>query len=288
MALRSRIALGLGVLMLANACQLIAGYEPFKEGTGGAAATRDAGGSMSDAAGPDAAARSAPPRDAGTQATPASEWGCLDSPRSRPEPNESIAVTFRATFVDGSLPLPLPDLRAELCTSSDVACTHPRVATSDDGGAVTFDVYQGFTGALAVSPPPESGLLPLRYEIPPLDRDLEPAGLSVVAPLFRPDQGLVSPWLPELGNGAVIARLRDCAGKYAWGAKLSIDKTAPPMFSVSVLDHTNAPVYEGYEGYVNVPAGSATLTVRLESGRIITRRITVVAGAITFTTIAPP
>jgi hypothetical protein len=220
-------------------------------------------------------------------------WACL----SRPPVTSTQSPPYKVSAVVRDLVTQMPVQNAEikLCRKIDVDCANPiGTAMSDSSGGVTFSVdMMGFTGYLFIQ---AAGVLDTLYFFnPAIDRDQTVPPLSLATPTAN--FGLLFQLMRQMspGHGNVVVTARDCTGAAAGGVSFetpSSDDMSSQFYLVGGLPSGTATQTEnqsGYGGFINLPAGAATVGASLESPRTDLGTISLLVrdGAITYTQVVP-
>lgn len=206
----------------------------------------------------------------------ARNWSCLEQQRA-PEGAGLVAaevaprVVYTLQFIDLSTGMTYPDVRVRACGIADITCVTPVVdyVQVDARGYVDLPLFEGFSGFLEISSPQ---ILPsLLFLTEPLRPRLGPEfpyGLISIDSL-PPLLGLLRV-TPAADTGIFASRVFDCAGALA--ADVSFTGPGVPYFFVGGLPsaEANGTDAQGLGGFVNVPAGPATIDALAPDGRSIT------------------
>ena len=220
-------------------------------------------------------------------------WGCLSRPpvTSNQSPPYKVTVLLR----DLVSQMPVPNAQVKLCRKIDVDCANPvATATSDSSGGATFTVdMMAFSGYLFVQA--EGFLDTLYFFNPAIDRDQTVSPLSLATPTAN--FGLLFQLGRQMsqGYGNVVVTAKDCTGAPAGGVSFqtpSGDGMTSQFYLIGGLPTDKANQTEsmsGYGGFINVPAGAATVTASLENPRADLGTISLLVrdGAITYTQVVP-
>ena len=191
--------------------------------------------------------------------------------------------------------MPVPNADIKLCRKIDVDCANPvDTKMSDASGGATLTVMEtAFAGYLFVQ---AAGILDTLYFFnPAIDRDQTVPPLSLATPTAN--FGLLFQLMQQMspGHGNVVVTARDCTGAAAGGVSFetpSGDSMTSQFYLVGGLPSGTATQTEnqsGYGGFINVPAGAATVGASLENPRSDLGAISLLVrdGALTYTQVVP-
>jgi hypothetical protein len=220
-------------------------------------------------------------------------WSCLGNVTPS-EPEVGQTHTYTVPIVEINSQMPPDGLMVSVCPLLDTNCSAPIASglVPDLMGRVSFVVDSGFDGYLDIT---ATDIVPANVFLgKPVVADTvgEPV-LLVTSDDFN-NLAAVAGFAIDPLRGHAFLQTLDCNGDRAAGVSVSIDvadASTAGFFRVDMLPDPNATSSDadGSGGFINVPAGFATLEGTLEESdeRIGVNRIVVRVGTVAYVPIFP-
>ncbi|MBI5485994.1 MAG: hypothetical protein HY905_01540 [Deltaproteobacteria bacterium] len=232
--------------------------------------TEDAGDEVADDGGP-------PPPD----------WSCLGSVTWATPTETSLDMT--GTVLDYVTDAPIEGATVKVCARSDAACATPLdEGTTDALGQVTLTVPLGTTGFDGYFDVSATGYVTvLRYTVEPITEMPPEAGriVSMADTTTFAMLAAAAGVTPDPTRGHLVISALDCNPTYAAGVSLEVDTadvSSTAVYMIGGLPSTSATETDssGAAGFINLPAGAATISTTLVSTgeAIASTDITIRAG----------
>lgn len=229
-------------------------------------------------------------------------WGCLDNVAPPAEPEPATPVRFLTRFQGILSTAPLVGLPVKACLATDLACAQPYASTiTTDAGVAAFTLYHGFLGYVDVAPSDDNpDIIPALYYVRPV-----PDKKVVVSEELVPTANLVKNaefafLTNSIGKqvktqyGHLFFGALNCQGRFAANAVLRAEPISSDTFTY-YTDAAGTPsitqdktTESGNGGYINLPPGEVTVTLRLDNGRRIgEHKVVIRKGTITYLPVGP-
>ena len=229
-------------------------------------------------------------------AMPPGDWTCLGSV-TWPTPLLTT-IDMTGTVQDYLTDAPIAGATVKVCARTDTDCTAPLdEGTTDALGEAVVTVPLGSTGFDGYFDIAAAGYVPaLRYTVDPITS--VPSAAASTAPLITTTTFAMLAGAAGItidpARGHLILTAMDCEPAFAAGVALTVDtadSSSTRLYMVGGLPSTTATETDvsGGAGYVNLPAGAATVSTSLAatSDAVGSTDINIRAGAIAMFTMPP-
>lgn len=226
---------------------------------------------------------SAPVLDAGDDAPPSDPvWGCVGKHLPPPADDRSAPVAFPLRFLDETGGGGRAGVAVAACEDNDPDCAAPIAQLSSDAdGTLAVPLWSGFKGFLKIDPDAGTSALYSTYlpVIPIPDKNVQNPYIGVW-PLFGKD---VFPALAttsggdplKAGYGHLLFIALTCNGQRAPGMRATTDVVSGDTYGF-YTDDSNLPSKtlqstqkDGVGGFINLPSGNVVVTLRRDSGELV-------------------
>ncbi|APR86588.1 Hypothetical protein A7982_11937 [Minicystis rosea] len=207
-------------------------------------------------------------------------------------PNPSADKTFTAQYrlIDVVSQKPVTDATVKLCNKLDPPCSAPLQTIPVSGaGTVSVTVAENFSGYLDIT---TASYLPTLYFIDTAVTD-EVTTVTLLSPAVQASLNSSIGVEADPAAGGVNISMHDCTGARAAGVHFDIapknEEVGYYAIASAVSRTATKTDNSGNGGYINVTAGSATLTATLAKDGTRLAELTTLsrAGAITFQSLRP-
>ncbi|MBI5502065.1 MAG: hypothetical protein HY907_17615 [Deltaproteobacteria bacterium] len=219
---------------------------------------------------------------------PPPDWSCLGSVVWGTPIEASLDMT--GTALDYVTDAPIEGATVKVCARADAACATPLdEGTTDAAGQVTLTVPLGTTGFDGYFEVSATGYVTvLRYTVEPIT-EMPGADARVVSMVDTTTFAMLAAAAgvtPDPTRGHLVVNALDCNPTLAAGVSLDVDTadvSSTAVYMVGGLPSTSATETDssGAAGFINLPAGAATISTTLVSTgeAIASTDITIRAGA---------
>ncbi|MFT3769447.1 MAG: hypothetical protein QM820_28755 [Minicystis sp.] len=214
-------------------------------------------------------------------------WACVGHV---PNPSDEAMFTAQYQLIDVVSQAPVTNATVKLCNKLDPLCSMPlQMLPLSGSGAVSVTVAEKFSGYLDIT---AKDYLPTLYFIDTSVAD-DVINVTLLSPSIQASLNSSIGVEADPAAGSVNISMRDCTGERAAGVHFDIAPSNGEIGYYAIASAISRTATKtdstGNGGYINVEAGTATLTATLASdGRRLGELTTLSrAGAITFQTLRP-